>query len=58
MSSKCFPDRRDGQRFATLVQQQEIASREAEQQAQVASTQAQRKREAEQALIDAERQVK
>ena len=46
------------QRFATLVQQQEIALREAEQQAQVAATQAQRKREAEQARIDAERQVK
>ena len=46
------------QRFATLVQQQEIAMREAEQQAQVASTQAQRRREAEQARIDAERQVK
>jgi uncharacterized membrane protein YqiK len=46
------------QRFATLVQQQEIAAREAEQQAQIASTQAQRKREAEQARIDAERQVK
>jgi uncharacterized membrane protein YqiK len=46
------------QRFATLVQQQEIALREAEQQAQVVSTQAQRKREAEQARIDAERLVK
>src|SRR5215472_7545361 len=46
------------QRFATLVQLQEIASREAEQQAQIASTQAQRKREAEQARIDAERQVR
>jgi uncharacterized membrane protein YqiK len=46
------------QRFATLVQLQEIALREAEQQAQVAATQAQRKREAEQARIDAERQVK
>src|SRR6516162_3890163 len=46
------------QRFATLVQHQDIASREAEQQAQVAATQAQRKREAEQARIDAERQVK
>ena len=46
------------QRFATLVQQQEIAVREAEQQAEVASTQAQRRREAEQARIDAERQIK
>src|SRR5215472_14085917 len=46
------------QRFATLVQQQDIATREAEQNAQVAAIQAQRKREAEQAQIDAERQVK
>jgi uncharacterized membrane protein YqiK len=46
------------QRVATLTQQQEIATREAEQGALVASTQAQRKREAEQARIDAERQVK
>ena len=46
------------QRLATLVQLQDIATREAEQQAQVASIQAQRKREAEQARIDAERLVK
>jgi uncharacterized membrane protein YqiK len=46
------------QRFATLVQLQDIATREAEQQAQVAAIQAQRKREAEQARIDAERLVK
>src|SRR5262245_5102642 len=46
------------QRFATLAQQQEVASREAEQTAQVATIQAQRKREAEHARIDAERQVK
>jgi uncharacterized membrane protein YqiK len=46
------------QRFATLEQQQLVATREAEQQALVAATQAQRKREAEQARIDAERQVK
>jgi uncharacterized membrane protein YqiK len=46
------------QRVATLAQQQEIASREAEQGAQVAAVQAQRKREAEQARIDAERLVK
>jgi uncharacterized membrane protein YqiK len=46
------------QRFATLAQQQDIATREAEQNAQVAAIQAQRKREAEQAQIDAERQVK
>lgn len=46
------------QRLATLAQQQEIATREAEQSALVASTQAQRHREAEQARIDAERQVK
>jgi uncharacterized membrane protein YqiK len=46
------------QRMATLQQQQEVATREAEQAALVASTQAQRKREAEQARIDAERQVK
>ena len=46
------------QRFATLSQQQEVSVREAEQGAQVASTQAQRKRESEQARIDAERLVK
>jgi uncharacterized membrane protein YqiK len=46
------------QRMATLQQQQEVATREAEQAALVASTQAQRKRESEQARIDAERQVK
>jgi uncharacterized membrane protein YqiK len=46
------------QRLATLTQQQEVATREAEQTAAVASIQAQRKREAEQARIDAERQVK
>jgi uncharacterized membrane protein YqiK len=46
------------QRVATLVQQQEVATREAEQTAAIASIQAQRKREAEQARIDAERQVK
>lgn len=46
------------QRFATLEQQQLVATREAEQQALVAATQAQRKREAEQARIDAERLVK
>ena len=46
------------QRIATLTQQQEVATREAEQTAAVASIQAQRKREAEQARIDAERQVK
>ena len=46
------------QRMATLQQQQEVATREAEQAALVASTQAQRKREAEQARIDADRQVK
>jgi uncharacterized membrane protein YqiK len=46
------------QRLATLAQQQEVSTREAEQSAAVASIQAQRKREAEQARIDAERQVK
>jgi uncharacterized membrane protein YqiK len=46
------------QRFATLEQQQQVATREAEQAALVAATQAQRRREAEQARIDAERQVK
>jgi len=46
------------QRFATLEQQQQVATREAEQSALVAATQAQRKREAEQARIDAERLVK
>ena len=46
------------QRFATLTQTQEVATREAEQAAAVASIQAERKREAEQARIDAERQVK
>ena len=46
------------QRVATLAQQQEVATREAEQAAAIASIQAQRKREAEQARIDAERQVK
>ncbi|APV52411.1 flotillin [Betaproteobacteria bacterium GR16-43] len=46
------------QRLATLTQQQEVATREAEQMSAVASIQAQRKREAEQARIDAERQVK
>ena len=46
------------QRFATLEQHQQVATREAEQQALVAATQAQRKREAEQARIDAERLVK
>jgi uncharacterized membrane protein YqiK len=46
------------QRMATLQQQQEVATREAEQAALVAATQAQRKRESEQARIDAERQVK
>src|SRR5688572_212682 len=47
-----------GQRFATLIQQQDVSVREAEQAAQVATMQAQRKRESEQARIDAERQVK
>jgi uncharacterized membrane protein YqiK len=46
------------QRFATLAQHQDVATREAEQAALVAATQAQRKREAEQARIDAERQIK
>lgn len=46
------------QRFATLTQQQDVSVREAEQAAQVAAIQAQRKRESEQARIDAERQVK
>jgi len=46
------------QRFATLEQQQQVATREAEQAALVAAIQAQRKREAEQARIDAERLVK
>jgi len=46
------------QRFATLMQQQDVSVREAEQAAQVASIQAQRKRESEQARIDAERLVK
>jgi uncharacterized membrane protein YqiK len=46
------------QRLATLTQQQEVATREAEQISAVASIQAVRKREAEQARIDAERQVK
>ncbi|QJR14615.1 flotillin family protein [Usitatibacter palustris] len=46
------------QRLATLTQQQEVATREAEQAAAIAAIQAQRKREAEQARIDAERQVK
>jgi uncharacterized membrane protein YqiK len=47
-----------GQRFATLTQQQDVSVREAEQSAQVATMQAQRKRESEQARIDAERLVK
>jgi uncharacterized membrane protein YqiK len=47
-----------GQRFATLIQQQDVSVREAEQAAQVATMQAQRKRESEQARIDAERLVK
>jgi uncharacterized membrane protein YqiK len=46
------------QRFATLSQQQDVSVREAEQVAQVAAIQALRKRESEQARIDAERQVK
>jgi uncharacterized membrane protein YqiK len=46
------------QRFATLEQQQQVATREAEQGSQVAMIQAQRRREAEQARIDAERLVK
>ena len=46
------------QRFATLMQQQDVSVREAEQGALVAAMQAQRKRESEQARIDAERQVK
>ena len=45
------------QRFATLAQQQEVSTREAEQAAQVAAFQAQRKRESEEARIMAERQV-
>jgi uncharacterized membrane protein YqiK len=46
------------QRFATLNQQQDVSVREAEQGAQVATMQAQRKRESEQARIDAERLIR
>ncbi|MER2583998.1 MAG: SPFH domain-containing protein, partial [Candidatus Competibacter sp.] len=45
------------QTFATLQQQQEVATRQAQQTAEVASITAQREREAQQAKIDAERQV-
>ena len=47
-----------GQTFATLQQQQEVATRQVQQTAEVASITAQREREAQQAKIDAERQVK
>jgi len=45
------------QTFATLQQQQEIATRDVQQKAEVASITAQREREAKQAKIDAERLV-
>jgi len=46
------------QRFAELDQQREVSTRAAEQAAHVAAFQAQRKQEAEQARITAERQIK
>jgi uncharacterized membrane protein YqiK len=45
------------QTFATLQQQQEVATRDVQQKAEVASITAQREREAKQAKIDAERLV-
>ena len=45
------------QTFATLQQQQEVATRQVQQSAEVASITAQREREAQQAKIDAERLV-
>ncbi|WP_116813225.1 flotillin family protein [Steroidobacter cummioxidans] len=45
-------------RFAELAQSQEVAAREAEQQAIVATAQAERAREAEQAKIVAQRQIR
>jgi len=46
------------QTFATLAQQQEVRTREAQQKAEVAAIQAQREREAEQAKNDSERLVR
>ncbi len=46
------------QTFAILAQQQEIANRQAQQHAQVAGYDAEKKQEAEQARITAERQIK
>lgn len=45
------------QTFATLQQQQEVATRDVQQKAEIASITAQREREAQQAKIDAERLV-
>lgn len=46
------------QTFATLAQEQEIANRRAEQAAQVAGYDSQKRRESDQARIEAERQIK